>query len=95
MTLYELMVILDPKISADDRKAILDRLLSLFTEVWATIKKEEIWWEKKLAYKIRSSNIGFYGLFEIEMDGKYLKDITKRMNLETSIWRFMFTKKED
>gem|GEM_PF-2424480 len=33
MTLYELMVILDPKISADERKAILDRLLPLFTEL--------------------------------------------------------------
>jgi len=89
------MLILDPKLSQEENKNLLETIKKILADYEAKIIKEDIWGDKKLAYKIRSSTRGFYALFDIEMNGNHIKDITKKMNLETAIWRFMFTKKED
>ena len=51
-------------------------------------------WEKKLAYKINRSNTGFYVLFDLELDGKSIVTMTKTMNLDKNLFRFMFVKKD-
>jgi small subunit ribosomal protein S6 len=47
-----------------------------------------------MAYKINKSDTGFYILYELDMDGTSIKDISKNINLETNIWRYMFVKTE-
>jgi|GEM_PF-2936668 len=47
-----------------------------------------------MAYKINSSNRGFYVLLDLEMDGKNIVSLTKLFNLDLNIWRHMFVKKE-
>jgi ribosomal protein S6 len=46
-----------------------------------------------MAYKINSSDRGFYVLFNIELDGTVIKNLTNAMNLEKNLWRHMFVKK--
>ncbi len=95
MANYEMMLIIDPTISEDDRNNSLNELKELFKTNSVKIEKEDIWWEKKLAYKINKSDRGFYVLFDLEMDGKLIKDLSKTINLNKNIWRYMFVKKED
>jgi small subunit ribosomal protein S6 len=47
-----------------------------------------------MAYKINKSDRWFYVLYELDMDGKQIKDLSKTINLNKSIWRYMFVKKE-
>jgi len=47
-----------------------------------------------MAYKINSSDRGFYVLFDLELNGKAIVTITKVMNLDLNIWRHMFVKKD-
>lgn len=94
MAKYELMLILDPTMSEEDRNSSLDNLRTLFKNVKAKIEKEDIWWEKKLAYKINKSNKGFYVLLDLELDWKNIKELSKSINLDKNIWRYMFTRKE-
>jgi small subunit ribosomal protein S6 len=47
-----------------------------------------------MAYKINKSDRAFYILFDLDMDGKVIKDLSKTINLNKSIWRYMFVKKE-
>ncbi len=70
MANYELMMIVNPSISEEERNY------------------------KKLAYKINSSEKWYYILYIIEMDWKEIKNITKEMNLNKNIWRFMFVSKD-
>ena len=65
MANYELMLILDPSLSEEDRNAGLDELKELLKTNEAKIEKEDVWGDKKLAYKINNSERGFYILFNL------------------------------
>jgi len=94
MANYELMVIADPSLSEEERTKSLDELKKLFKDNSVTIEKEDVWGDKKLAYKINKSERGFYILLDLDMDGKLIKDLSKTINLDKNIWRYMFIKKE-
>jgi small subunit ribosomal protein S6 len=68
MAKYELMIIIDPSISEEDRNASIDNLKSILEKNSAKITKEDIWAEKKLAYKINKSDTGYYILYELDLD---------------------------
>ena len=88
------MLIINPSISEDDRNSSLNNLKKLFEENSVKVEKEDVWWEKKLAYKINNSNTGFYVLFDLELNGKVILPITKSMNLDKNVYRHMFVKKD-
>lgn len=94
MAKYELMLILNPSISEEERNNSLANFKKALENSKAEIEKEDIWWDKKMAYKINSSDRGFYVLFNLEMDWKVIVNLTKFMNLDLNIWRHMFVKKD-
>lgn len=94
MAKYELMLIVDPSLSEEERNTSITELKDLLAKNSATVEKEDIWGDKKLAYKINKSDRAFYILYQLELDGTLIKDISKIMNLNTGIWRYMFTKQE-
>jgi len=95
MANYELMFIVNPSLSEEERNASIDRLKETLEKFSAKIENEDIIGEKKLAYKINKSNTGFYVLYDLDLDWKNIKDISKEINLVSkNIWRYMFTKKE-
>lgn len=94
MANYELMLIVNPTVSEEERTASIDELKALFAKNEVKIEKEDVWGDKKMAYKINKSDRGFYILCDLEMDGKIIKDLSKVINLNKNIWRYMFTRKE-
>ncbi len=94
MAKYELMLILNPSIAEAERNNSLANIKKALEESGAKIEKEDVWWDKKMAYKINSSDRGFYVLLDLEMDWKGIVNITKSFNLDLNIWRHMFVKKD-
>lgn len=95
MRKYELMLIINPELTDDERNnSIADIKLEL-TSAGVKIIGEDIWWVKDLAYKIRSSKTGYYIIYNIESDWSKFFDITKSFNIKKDIWRHMFIKIED
>lgn len=94
MAQYELMLIINPSLADADRATTIESLKSILEKSSAKIEKEDIWGEKKLAYKINSSDKGFYILYDLEMDGKNIKTITNAINLDKNVWRHMFVRKD-
>lgn len=88
------MLILNSSISEEDRNHSLEELRNLLTKNEVKIEKEDIWWDRKLAYKINKSDRGFYVLFSLEMNGKLIKELSKSINLNKTIIRYMFAKLE-
>ena len=95
MNKYELMLILNSSISEEDRNHSLEELRNLLTKNEVKIEKEDIWGDKKLAYKINKSDRGFYVLLSLDMEGKLIKELSKAINLDRNIIRYMFTNLED
>jgi small subunit ribosomal protein S6 len=89
------MAIINPSLSEEDRNSSIDNLKSILEKAWTKVEKEDIWGEKKLAYKINRSTTGFYILLDLDLDWTKIKDISKEINLDRNIWRYMFVKKED
>lgn len=94
MKKYELMLIVNPSISEDDRNSSLETIKSLVKKSSWKIEKEDVWWERKMAYKINNSQKWFYVLYNLEIDGNELKTITKEINLNKNVWRHMFVVKD-
>ncbi len=90
MTNYECMMILNPTVGEEAITSSIDAVKKALTDVGATLGKEDVWGEKKMAYKIKSSDTGYYILLKLEIDGKNLKGLTTNMNLDKNLWRYMF-----
>lgn len=94
MAKYELMLIVNPSIWEEEKNNVISLVKNTLIERDAKIEKEDIWWEKHLAYSIKSSSTWFYVLFDLEMNWKIIVEVSKIMNLNTNIWRYIFVKKE-
>lgn len=94
MTNYELMLILDSTVSDSEREETITGLKAILEEAGAKITNEDVWGEKKLAYKINKSNRGYYFLYDLELDGTTIKSISKEINLDKKVVRYIFVKKD-
>ncbi len=93
MTNYELMLIIDPSLSEEENKSALDTIRGVLTGESAKIVKEDIWGDRKLAYKINGSDRWFYVLLDLELKGESIEKINGVFNLNQNLWRYMFVKK--
>ncbi|MGB2111032.1 MAG: 30S ribosomal protein S6 [Patescibacteria group bacterium] len=94
MANYELMLIIDSTLTEEQRNESISELKASFEKFSVNVEKEDVWGDKKLAYKINKSDRGFYILYDVNLDGKIIKDISKEINLNRSIVRYMFTRKD-
>lgn len=94
MKKYELMLIVNPNVSEADRNTSLESVKNLVEKTSWKIVKEDLWGEKKMAYEINWSSKWFYVLYNIEIDGVQIKEMTKEINLNKNIWRHMFVCKD-
>ena len=95
MTKYEFMIIVDPTISQEERETKIKALEATLKKAKAKIINEDVWGDKKLAYKINKQDRAYYVLYTLELDGTKIKEISTEINLNRSIWRYMFVKIED
>lgn len=95
MRQYELMMIVDPTLTSEDRDTLIAEIEAELKEVGATIKTTNHPGERELAYKINGSLNGYYLLYTLEKkSGDFAQAITA-FNIKTSIWRYMFVKLDD
>ena len=92
MRKYELMMIVNPALSDDDRATLLSEVKDELTTHAMKVVSEDLWGVRDLAYKINASNTGYYVLYTLESDGSTLFAVTKDLNLKKSIWRHMFVR---
>ena len=95
MTKYEFMIIVNPTISEDEREKRIKTLKATLKKAKAKIINEDVWGDKKLAYKINKQERAYYVLYTLELDWTKITEISKEINLNRDIWRYMFVKLED
>ncbi len=86
---YELVFILDPRLSDEDAVALSDDYRSMITASGqCRITKEESWGKRKLAYPIRKFNEGRYHIYYIESDpGGTFTEVEQRMRQNDQVLR--------
>lgn len=91
MRTYELMFVVDPRVSDEDVVGLTNDYRQMITAGGTEVVKEENWGRRKLAFPIDKLNEGKYVLFYIQsQDGKTpLAAVEHRMRQNDKILRFL------
>jgi len=88
--IYELMFILDPDLSDEEREKIIERVKS---EIRGEVLNVEEWEKRKLAYKINRKTEGYYVVILFQTTGDTLKELDQFLKLQEGILRHMIVRK--
>src|SRR3954451_17819158 len=97
MRTYELMFVVDPRVSDEDVATMTQEYRNMITAGGSTITAEENWGRRKLAYTIDKLNEGKYVLFYISSEtGKTaLPEVEHRMRQNERILRFLTVRTDE
>ena len=85
---YEIVYIIRPDLSDEDRAAKVERVHALITENNGQLGKVEDWGKRVLAYEIKHHTDGYYGLAEFQLPPENVKTVEERLNIDEEILRY-------
>ena len=97
MRTYELMFVVDPRVSDEDVVAMTAEYRNMITAGGSTITAEENWGRRKLAFTIDKLNEGKYVLFYVSSEtGKTaLPEVEHRMRQNDKILRYLTVRTDE
>ena len=91
---YELTLILDPDLSSEDQKKLIEKIKKIIEDTKGKVEKTNDWGKKELAYPIKKKTMGFYFLWEIKADSQQIDKIDKKLKIEEGVLRYLILRKE-
>ena len=91
MRTYEVLFILSPQVPEEEATTLIADFKRVAEGTGATIKSEESWGRRRLAYPINKSNEGVYHLFVFESAGS-LSELDRRMRNSDRVLRHMIVR---
>jgi small subunit ribosomal protein S6 len=85
---YEIVYVIRPDLSDEDRSTKVERIHSLITENGGELGKVEDWGKRVLAYEIKHNSEGYYGLAEFRLPPSSVKTVEDRLNIDEEILRY-------
>jgi small subunit ribosomal protein S6 len=85
---YEIIYVIRPDLSDEDRAAKIERIHSLITDNGGQLGKVEDWGKRVLAYEIKHYADGYYGLTEFQISPENVNSIGERLNIDEEILRY-------
>jgi len=90
--MYELMFILKPEVSEEEQKAAGGKIKDLIRAGKGEVIKEDAWGKRVLAYPIKHFSEGLYHLLHFKSTPAKVKELEKKLSLESEVLRFLLTK---
>jgi len=87
---YELMVMITPKLNADEANAANEALLNLIRESKGEIIKTDPWGKRLLAYPIDKHQEAHYFVNYLKLDSLAVKGLKQQFNINENLIRHMF-----
>ena len=78
MRTYEVLFILSPQVTEEETTTLINDFKGIAANIGATLKSEDAWGRRRLAYPIHKFNEGIYHLFVLESDSS-LSELDRRM----------------
>lgn len=94
MNQYELVIVLDGKVTGAKKKASIEKLEKLVNVFGGKITATNDWGVKDLAYPINDLLTGAYLIFDVELPGEGAKSLNEKLHLESDIIRYLLVTKE-
>ncbi|MEE8367140.1 MAG: 30S ribosomal protein S6 [Thermoanaerobaculia bacterium] len=95
MRSYELVFIVDPRLTEDETVALTEAVKELIVASEGEITKEESWGKRRLAYPIKKFKEGSYVLLHVAADGKNpLGEVDQRLRQNDKILRHLVIRRD-
>lgn len=97
MRTYELMVVLDPRMTEDEATTLTADIHKLVESSGAEVIKTDVWGRRKLAYEIRKLTEGRYILFYLSTENgdHTLRDAERRLQQNDNVLRYMTVRTDE
>ena len=92
MALFEHVLVLKQELSTADLETELKNHTDTITELNGSIKYNESWGLRNLAYPIDNNRKAFYEFMNIEIPGENIKTLNTKLNLNENIIRYLSVK---
>ncbi|MEE9217545.1 MAG: 30S ribosomal protein S6 [Acidobacteriota bacterium] len=92
MSHYELIWIAAPTLSPEDVERLSQDLEKVLKERGGTLLKNESWGRKRLAYKVRKHDEGYYVYYLIESNHTVVDELVRRIRMNDDIIKFLSVK---
>jgi len=89
MRRYETIYILDPDLSEEQRKSVLDRVEDLITQYKGFLVEFEDWGSRKLAYEIKKKVRGFYVRLDYCGAGDLVGEMERFFRIDDRVSKYM------
>ncbi len=91
---YEALYIIDPQLTEDDTKALVERFKAM-VEAEGTLSGIDEWGKRRLAYPINDLNEGYYVLMNFEAKPEFPAELDRVMKITEGIMRCLITTVEE
>ena len=91
MRTYEVLFILSPQVPEEEATTLINDFRGIAEKTGATLKNEEAWGRRRLAYTIDKFNEGNYHLFVFETEGA-LSELDRRMKNVDRVLRHLIVR---
>ena len=92
MALFEHVLVLKQELSTADLENELKNHNDTITELNGSIKYNESWGLRNLAYPINNNKEAFYEFMNIEIPGENIKTLNSKLNLHENVIRYLSVK---
>ena len=86
---YDLVVILDPEISAEEQEKLLTKVKKFISDLGGKLLKEKKWGKIELAYPISKKKAGFFVEFNFLLTPTKVPSLKQKMQVEEKLLRYL------
>ncbi|MCI6357971.1 MAG: 30S ribosomal protein S6 [Erysipelotrichaceae bacterium] len=87
MRKYEIMYILMPQLSEEDRKNEIEKLNKILTDNGAKVTDVNEWGIRELAYEIKDQMKGYYVVEKVEAEPAATKEFDRLVKIDANVIR--------
>ena len=91
---YELTMILDPDLTSENQKKLLEKFKKLIEDSKGKTVKQEDLGKKELAYPINKKKNGAYFFWEIKVSAEAIRQLDKKLKIDEDIMRHLIIRKD-
>jgi small subunit ribosomal protein S6 len=85
---YETIFILDPRVAHEMAERVVQRLQEVLAKLDGTLIRVEYWGKRKLSYRVRRSDWGFYYVVRFLGGGGLVAEIERNFRMLDAVMRF-------
>ncbi|MBE6617907.1 MAG: 30S ribosomal protein S6 [Ruminococcaceae bacterium] len=94
MNSYETLFVIDPDLTEEATKALVEKFTNLIADNGEIVDTNE-WGKKKLAYPINDKNEGYYVLVNFKSEGSLPSELERIFGITEGIMRSIVIRHED